>query len=118
MAPLRPLATMILALALGACAGPREYVSSGVSSAATAVGAGPKPARTKDFVLQSRPERTEYQPVGRTPPARSVATPTAAQVAATEAAIDARRTVNQSAGETSAAAGEQAKNNAPKPPAR
>ena len=118
MAQLRLLATIALALAVGACAGPREYMSSTVTSAATLVGAGPKPARTSDFVVQSRPERTEYQPVGRKPAPRAVATPTAAQIVATEAAIEARRAANQSAGAAGAAEGEKAKNAAPKPPAR
>ena len=118
MPQLRRLALVPVALFACACAGPRESLSSGVTSVATAVGAGPKAAEPKDFVRGSRPERTEYQPVGRTPPPRAVPTPTALQVQTTEAALEARRAANQAAGSAGAAAGEAAKSNAPKPAAR
>jgi hypothetical protein len=91
-AAVRSLALAALA-ALVACSGDVNPVRDVV----VAVGAGPEPARTPDFVARTRPSSSDYLPIGAEPPARSEKARTTTEVQAAQAELDAVRTANEAA---------------------
>jgi len=79
-------------LALAACSAD----TNPVRDIALSTGVSTPPAKSADFVEQSRPDNLDYQPVGVLPANRSRAAKSAAEVKATEAEMDQARAQNES----------------------
>jgi hypothetical protein len=88
-------------LVLTACAGDVNPVRD----VAVGLGAGPPPAKTPDFVQQSRPANLDYIPIAPTTPPRPTKPRTADEVKAAEAEMDALRSTNETAASAARKAG-------------
>ncbi|WP_048707717.1 hypothetical protein [Microvirga massiliensis] len=85
---------------LGGCSGDANPVRDIVA----AVGGGPPPAETPDFVASTRPEKLDYIPVG-TPDRRKTPARTADEVKAVESELDTVRSRNEAAAQAAREAG-------------
>lgn len=103
-------------LSVAACAGDGGSTSP-ISDSLTGTSLGPKAYDPKSFVVDTRPARQEYMPVGVTPPARTVRAKTPAELAAEQAAMSAQAQAATASGASITAEGARVKATAPKPPA-
>jgi hypothetical protein len=93
-------AVLVAAPLLSACSGDANPVRDIVA----AVGGGPPPAETPDFVASTRPEKLDYIPIG-TPDRRKTPARTAEEVKAVEGELDAVRGQNEAAAQAAREAG-------------
>lgn len=102
-------------LSVAACAGDGGSISP-ISDSLTGTSLGPKAYDPKSFVVNTRPDRQEYMPVGVTPPARSIRAKSPAELAAEQAALSAQAQAAAASGASITAEGARVKAAAPKPP--